>query len=301
MKTIVVLFTLASLLFGCGKNLRPTCTITSPENGEEFELNEKITITVDADDIEGTFVEVHLYLDGIGVYYGSSPPHEYDWQTSNGDLGNHIFKAVAENNEGDTNTDSISIDVILIPQLTGSVTDIDGNNYDIITIGTQEWMAENLKTKNLNDGSSLKDATLEHNAPAYSYHNNDEKNGNTYGALYNRHAVATEKICPTGWHVPSYAEWETLINFLGGIYEAGGRMKATNLWRDPNEGATNESGFGALPGGYKDPSNTFKGVGEAGYFWTSAFSAISLHYHVPHVRAAANWEGLDLSIRCIKN
>ena len=131
----------------------------------------------------------------------------------------------------------------------GKVTDIDGNVYNTIVIGTQEWMAENLKTSKLNDGTHI---TLEESdvyeeyirkIPIYSWYDSKESNGRKYGRLYNWYSIASKMLCPVGWHVPTDNEWIVLVDYLGGNKIAGGKMKniGTDDWASPNKGATNES------------------------------------------------------------
>jgi len=140
-----------------------------------------------------------------------------------------------------------------------SVADKDGNIYKTVTIDTQFWMAENLKTTSYNDGTSIPlviDSTAWINliAPGYCwYKNNANLYKDTYGALYNWYAVNTGKLCPVGWHVPTDAEWTILTTYLGGENVAGGKLKeaGTIHWRSPNVGATNESFFTALPSGFR--------------------------------------------------
>ena len=142
---------------------------------------------------------------------------------------------------------------------TNSIKDIDGNKYKTVTIGTQVWMAENLKTTKFNDGTPIpmvkeNDAWANLTTPAFSWYNNDSiDNKRNYGALYNWYTVSTNKLCPVGWHVPTEAEWATITAYLGEVGLAGGKLKdaGTVHWRTPNTGATNESGFTALPGGYR--------------------------------------------------
>jgi uncharacterized protein (TIGR02145 family) len=168
------------------------------------------------------------------------------------------------------------------PDLTnGSVSDIDGNIYKIIQIGTQTWMAENLKTTRYNDGSNIPNVTgddewLDLTTGAYCWYNNQETTyKNTYGALYNWYSVNTGKLCPTGWHVPSKEEWMILATYLGGVELAGGKLKesGTTHWQSPNTGATNAMGFTALPGGLRDVSSDFGGwfawIGTNGMWWSS--------------------------------
>ncbi len=153
-----------------------------------------------------------------------------------------------------------------------TVIDIDGNVYKIITIGTQTWMAENLKTTKLYDGTSIPNITKSSDwyvlkTFAYCWYNNDSTiNKNVYGALYNWYTVFTDKICPQGWHVPSNDEWTTLTTFIGGLSNAGGALKEidTTHWNSPNTNATNESGFTALPSGGCSNDGTFNSIGNEG-------------------------------------
>ncbi len=144
-----------------------------------------------------------------------------------------------------------------------SLTDIDGNVYKILTIGTQTWMQENLKTTKLNDGTAIL-ATNKANfwkpEPSYCWSNFDVANKLKYGALYSGYTVQTSKLCPIGWHVPSKSEWEKLIKCIDPEYDpnsimkynrAAIKMKTTQGWEFANI-ATNESEFSALPGGYRN-------------------------------------------------
>ena len=157
-----------------------------------------------------------------------------------------------------------------------TVKDIDGNVYKTVTIGKQVWMAENLKTTKYNDGTSIPlvtDSTAWKalKTPAYSWYNNDIANKEIYGALYNWYAVKTNKLCPSGWHVPNDAEWTTLTTYLGDVNVSGGKLKETGTthWKSPNTGANNSSGFTALSGGYRFFNGTFFYSGYLGYWWCS--------------------------------
>ena len=158
------------------------------------------------------------------------------------------------------------------------LTDIDGNVYDTVVIGTQVWMAENLRTTRLNDGTEIplveSDTTWANlRSPGYCWYGDYEAffRLNHYGALYNFHAVGTGKLCPEGWHVPDTDEWYTLLLFLGDEI-AGGKMKYTGTrdWLQPNTGATNESGFNALPGGFRNTYyKDYQRFRVSGHFWHS--------------------------------
>lgn len=166
-----------------------------------------------------------------------------------------------------------------------SCTDGEGNNYPVVKIGQQVWMGENLKTMKFRDGTKIPlitDGTEWGNlsSPAYCWYNNTPDLENNYGALYNWHSVNTVNICPQGWHVPAESDWIELIDHLGGTDIAGGKLKETGTihWWTPNTGATNETGFTALPGGWRKGLNPFPmyvdGIfelkHEAGSWWSSS-------------------------------
>jgi uncharacterized protein (TIGR02145 family) len=162
----------------------------------------------------------------------------------------------------------------------GIVSDIDGNFYKTTQIGTQLWMAENLKTIKFNDGTPIPNVTDNASwerltTPGFCWYNNDEATyKGTYGALYNWYAVKTDKLCPVGWHVPSNDEWNKLITYLGGEIAAGAKVIETGNthWLRTIPGATNDSGFTGLPGGSRSFSNDFRGFVNLGYFghwWTT--------------------------------
>ena len=132
------------------------------------------------------------------------------------------------------------------------ITDIEGNTYDVVQVGEQHWMADNLRTTTLSDGTPVSkvedyDEWAGLTLPAYSWYNNDSVNAGNYGALYNCYAVETGKLCPEGWRVPSDEDWIALESSLGGASRAGGAMKEAGLehWKTPNAQASNESGFSA--------------------------------------------------------
>lgn len=215
---------------------------------------------------------------------------------------------------------------LIYPDYTGEkgiVYDIEGNKYKTIGIGSQIWMAENLRTSLLNDSSSILDNCSHiisvHNDTGYVnvlttgycwYNNIDDTTKNHFGALYNYYAVETEKLCPKGWHVPSEEEWNTLTEYLGGNNGAGGKLKGSGFryWDTPNEGATNESGFNALPGGRRYSShNIFCEIRKFGYWWStpSIDMATAFAKYLSSDNAEIhNREFLKstaCSIRCIKN
>jgi uncharacterized protein (TIGR02145 family) len=192
--------------------------------------------------------------------YGSNPWAQGSSQTVSLSGGNTTVNLEVCNSGGTGNT----------------VTDIDGNVYNTVTIGTQVWMKENLKVSKYKNGDVIPtnlDSAAWYTTPsgAFAIYNNDAANNTIYGKLYNWYAVADPRgLCPTGWHVPSDAEWTTLENFLGGRSVAGGKMKAvSSLWQSPNTGATNESGFSGLPGGSRGYHGPYLNVGTYGLWWSS--------------------------------
>jgi uncharacterized protein (TIGR02145 family) len=170
-----------------------------------------------------------------------------------------------------------------------TIKDIDSNVYTSVTIGTQVWMVENLKTTRYRNGDLIRttfpatlDISLE-STPKYQWAYDDtESNVNTYGRLYTWYTVTDIRgVCPTGWHVPSDAEWSTLTTFLGGDNVEGGKLKeaGTIHWQEPNEGAINSSGFTALPGGYCKYDGSFYHFGSNGYWWSSTEDSTSSAYY----------------------
>jgi len=198
----------------------------------------------------------------------------------------------------------------------GSMTDQDGFTYKTILIGTQIWMAENLKTTKYNDGTSIplvtdKTSWSNLSTPACCWQNNDPARKVTYGVLYNWYTVNTGKLCPTGWHVPTDAQWTTLTTYLGGESLAGGKLKESGFkhWNSPNTGATNETGFSALPGGDRlnGPDAFFDNLGEMGCWYTSsqASSEVTWNreilYNASNICRSNNLKGYGYSVRCIKD
>src|SRR4030042_1423566 len=204
--------------------------------------------------------------------------------------------------------------------ITDRVTDIEGNSCRIVVVGTQTWMAENLRTSKLNDGTPVPNVTVGSEwvrltSPGYCwYANNEADNKNTYGALYNWYAVNSGKLAPLGWHVPTQEEWTTLIEYLGGEEKAGGRMKEAGLvyWNSPNADATNLSGFSARAGGGRDCfcSGTH-GLKDKGYWWTATASDNKdmAYYHmlvketgkIDNTADIINYKTLGFSVRCVKD
>jgi uncharacterized protein (TIGR02145 family) len=160
-----------------------------------------------------------------------------------------------------------------------SVTDVDGNSYVTVQIGTQCWTQSNLRVSKYRNGDNITNITDNtqwsqtntSSTGAWSHYNNDANNGTTYGKLYNWYAVNDSRgLCPTGWHVPTDDEWTILTDHLGDTTMAGGKMKNTTGWNAPNTSASNASAFTALPGGFRGNGGNFSRVGNYGYWWSTS-------------------------------
>lgn len=206
----------------------------------------------------------------------------------------------------------------------GSLTDQDGNVYKTIVIGNQEWMAENLKTSVYRNGNPIDnviDISQWDNLStgAWCYYENNSQNECPYGKLYNWFAVSDPRnLCPIGWHVPTDGEWTALINYLdpnanGGFNIpnlSGGKMKSTGsqFWMDPNQNATNESGFSGIQGGrlISGGSGAFSNF-NVGFWWTStegnAFNAWNryIYYNSGSVQLGNYMKGDGFSVRCLRD
>ena len=193
--------------------------------------------------------------------------------------------------------------------------DIDCNIYSTVTIGSQEWMVENLKTTRYNDGKDIplvtdKTEWSSLTSAGYCWYDNDKATyGNTYGALYNWYTLENPNLCPAGWHVTTDQEWMTLTTYLGNEKVSGGQLKesGTTHWRSPNTDATNETDYTALPGGNRDNLGDFYYVGYSGYWWTSsqvggAFAwPRFMNYDSGSVDKFPNNKKKGFSVRCIKD
>jgi uncharacterized protein (TIGR02145 family) len=202
-------------------------------------------------------------------------------------------------------------------QILTMMSDLDNNIYKTVKIGTQIWMAENLKTTKYKDGITgipyVTDPDIWKNltGPAYCWYNNEATYKPLYGAMYNWFTVSTGNLCPNGWRVPTDAEWTTLTTLLGGESVAGGKLKETGTthWTTPNTGATNDYGFTALPGGYRYWfDGSFANIGLLSYWWSSTvyeFDTEKGYYReLFNDQASVFREGADKKagkyVRCVK-
>jgi uncharacterized protein (TIGR02145 family) len=196
------------------------------------------------------------------------------------------------------------------------IIDKDGNVYKTVSIGSQVWMAENLKaTKYLNGDpigttvSPASDISTE-STPKYQWPSNgSESNVSAYGRLYTWYAITDSRnVCPAGWRVPTNEEFTTLMTYLNGDDVAGGKLKETGTahWISPNTGATNETGFTALPGGYRGYEGLYHYVGYTAYFWSGTeidagnASYRGLYYNGTYDHNLSNSKKVGFAVRCIK-
>ena len=201
-----------------------------------------------------------------------------------------------------------------------TVKDNEGNHYHTVKIGNQTWLQENLSTVHFNNGDPITDGTgigdytnIPH--PQYFFNfGDDTANVRVFGRLYTWDVIDDSRgICPAGYHVPTSDDFDILLIGLGGYDAAGAKLKTTGTagngksqWEPPNTGATNESGFSAQPGGYRDPFFSFNGLHEQGYWWSKTESdsirSYALFLSTFSAQAEKNpihkFEGL--SVRCIK-
>ncbi len=274
-------------------------------------------------------------MDGAGTGIFESKMTDLNLSTT------YYVRAYATNNMGTAYGNEMSFRTSVInfnPDLTyGSVTDIEGNIYKTIQIGTQTWMVENLKTSKYNDGSQIpdiSDSTEWANSMKFTidsltgsriyqgkgsfcwYNNNLSAEENGYGKLYDYFAVETGKLCPTGWHVPAFAEWSLFgdpfsLN-VGDIIGSELMETGTTHWNRPDLPGTNETGFTALPGGVRTSGSTFSSMNIRCEFWTSdesqGYKGNAWYFPVPitwnYAETPSNslrTINAGLSVRCVKD
>lgn len=250
---------------------------------------------------------------------GGFPPYSYLW--SNGATSDSIrnlprsggvYSVTITDSKGCAIVDTVEIAPWGCPPGLSSVTDSEGNTYPVVEIGPLCWMAENLKASGNAQLVTDENQWRILSSPAWCYYDNDPTTGGTYGKLYNGWAILNGNLCPSGWHIATVGDWVVLSTHLGGSSMAGGKMKVagTGYWLAPNTGATNSSGFSALPGGSRSSNGDFGGLEIRGDWWSSTKTNDHLPDNLFSAEIIYNSEYLDLghhqkksglSCRCVKD
>jgi len=343
MKKIILCLALTALLFACSKTESPLPT--DQESALKSSVNKNLTVTTVSVWIPSAIwarPRGNISTTGggnsiadRGFCYSTTPDPTISDDTVHAGSGagdfmriiyglspgtTYFVKSYGIKNNGDVYYgDDLSFTTLTIGMPSpgvGTVTDIDGNIYNTITLGTQVWMVENLRTTLYRDGSSIPNITdnagwAATTEGAFCDYDNDPDNAAVYGRLYNKYAVLdTRNIAPDGWHVPSTAELITLFNYVGGYDVAGGRMKETGSehWLSPNTGADNSSGFTAVGAGWRSNyDGTFYGLQNRNYFWSSieTYTTFILDYDsesytISSYGCPSCWT-YGYSVRCIKD
>jgi uncharacterized protein (TIGR02145 family) len=352
MKKLLITIALTSVLFSCKKET--TTPTTNNNSNSDTTTNSSSSASVQAIDCSSALVlgtlkkgvsasSVTVMLD-----YSSGNGKSFSAQTisSTGVVGltAKLEPGVLNNGEGQlvyiisgtptsagkavfkvtmgTASCSFSADVQDVNQ-TGikageNIIDVDGNSYKTVIIGTQTWMAENLRVTKFNDGTPIplaidKSAWVNADVPARCYYDNNISNAK-YGALYNWSVIGvynvnSKNVCPTGWHVSRDIDWSDLVNYLGGEEVAGGKLKEAGMtnWEAPNTDASNSSLFTALPGGLRTTDGDFYWIKNRGYWWTATEqNAPDARYrYIKFDSGMINWsfdyKRMGMSIRCVKD
>lgn len=333
------------LLWACEdkENEDPSVRITTPKDEAVLNKGEIVPIKAMADDEDGSIASISIYIGGEEVGSSEESTFIYYWNTAEYEPAEYVLGAAATDNEAAV--DVVNIDVLLgapgglNPELDyDTLTDIDGNVYASIEIGNQVWMAENLKVTHYADGAPIAEVSdeaawndLAPEDQAYCWYNNQIEYRDTSGALYTWAAamygglssdtVGVQGVCPDGWHLPADKEWKILEMTLGMSQadadsydwrgsDEGGQLKELGFsnWAIPNEGASNSSGFTAIPGGFRSFKGLFYSIDEYASFWAATADDENntawyrtLNYQREEIYRQHNNMQIGLSVRCVKN
>ena len=289
------------------------------------------------DDLKATKSLFTVETSGLQVSFKNSSQKalSYFWTFGNGqtstlanpvinypDVGTYTVTLTATNSIGSNS----SSQTFTVTNSTNILTDIDGNSYNTVTLGTNKWMKENLKTTKYSNGELIPNPNSSAwsglTSAAWCYYDNNASNNAVYGKLYNFFVVEdTKNVCPTGWHVPTDAEWKALEMYLGMT-----QIQAdAELWRGTNQGSIlsgtaslwqagnlksnaqfGTSGFNAIPAGFRYISGVFGYLGTASFFWTSTVTDGSnsvvrnLYFENTDVLRYSDFKTGGRSIRCVK-
>lgn len=343
---LVILSSFILLLISCKEtpiNMEPDCSIIDPMQYEHFQQGEMVEIIIQAEDMDGTIAEVSFYINDVLIGSSKIYPFNFKWNTLEVESGLYTIKIVVSDNGGLTNSAQVEIYIssITSPGETGNVTDIDGNIYTTVKIGEQWWMSENLKTSHYADGKEIpfvQDNELwdELDLTDKAYCTYFDGNGYTgvNSVLYNWSAAmngepfiendpkGVQGVCPDGWHLPNDAEWKEMEMTLGmtqsevdqsdfrGINEGSKLAGNFDLWYNGdlrNDMAFGNSGFNALPSGYRKNNGRFYGVYAYSTYWTSSqqneLYSWYRHLNNQNFKIGRNYsdKNLGCSVRCVKD
>ena len=341
-KSLSLSFVIALLLTSCGgdsgtnsgggNTTGPQVVSTFPANGAtgvavSAAIQATFSRDMDPSTITNTSFTVNNGVTGVVAYSSRVATLTPSTVLSNSTLYTATVSTAVKDEAGEAVAQTHSWSFTTAAASTNTVTDIDGNVYQTVTIGTQVWMKENLRVTHYRNGDPVprvSDQTQWANTftGAYCEYNNSVPDAITYGRLYNWSAVNDSRnIAPLGWHVATDQDWKTLEVFLGMSYsdadmtggnrgtDQGGKLKETGTahWVSPNAGATNASGFTALPAGFRNSSGSFSSLNYSGSFWTATLDAnenpISrrVSYNSTQVSRLADIAFVGYSVRCVKN
>jgi uncharacterized protein (TIGR02145 family) len=314
--TIIILFT----LIGCQKseNGKIEAAPLAPTELKAISVNDKIVLTwrdnstnekgfkIERKSGSGTWtLHDQIASENISTYTDSKVSQ----------LATYTYRLLSYNTSGNSTNYSNEV-TITAPKI---ILDLDGNYYQVVTIGGLSWTKQNLNVSKYRNGDVIPQVTdpaawNKLTTGAWCYLNNDPANGAKYGKLYNWYAVNDKRgLAPNGWHVPSHGEWVSLTNALGGVNVAGDKMKDTGTlyWPSPNNNATNSSGFSAVPGGSRDYLGTMDNRSMIAYWWTSSpISSNSIWTVILNSNrsdciivgtTASSTERAGFSVRCVMN
>jgi len=274
---------------------------TDPNDNENYNCTsgcEILVITPNTLTIEGDEYDYTVSGNKITISLGG------DTEIVTFDVTETTLTITSQDSPADGNCKNVST----YKRYDNTVTDIDGNVYNTVFIGTQEWMQENLKTTHYSDGSAIPNVTqasdwVNLSTGAYCNFDNNVNNVAIYGRLYNGYAVTDSRnVCPSGWHVPSLDDVDILIDKLGGENVAGGKMKSTTaLWTEPSIGATNESWFTGLPAGTRFDAGDFRDLLSFAHWRTTSGWSIRLQHNHTMVEKFYFYTINGTSVRCVKN
>ena len=295
---------------------QPTITVISPNGGENWELGSTQEITWSSSNVSGN-VKIELYKSGSveeTLSADESNDGSYSWTISSAFDEGTDYRARISSNTNLNVYDESDGDFIISNT---PVTDIDGNIYQTVQIGNQLWMAENLTVTHYRNGDEIPTVNNDSWASLWYGACTHPSAGylSIYGRLYNWYAVDDSRnIAPEGWHVPTFDEWQELVNYLGGEEVAGGSLRevGTEHWCCGNTGATNESGFTALPAGVRDVDGLYYYYTTAAYFWSSSYQyggtigtallGLALISGDNYASVGGSmWKVSGFSVRCVKD